>query len=316
MSEGQQVVVLGGTGFIGSAVMRCLARRSDVRAVAVPAPRLRSRARDASALLAEAERHADRLDGVVPTGGVLVNASGIAEASCADADGLVGAHALLPAAALLAAVRGGARRFVQISSAAVQGNLVVLDESERRLPFSPYSLSKCLGEEVVLATDMPIERVVYRPPSVHGVDRAVTRRLASLARSNLRSVAGDGTRPSPQALVDNVAAAVVQLSLGPRPAPVVIHPWEGLNTGDVLELLGGGRRPRRVPTSLARWAVRTAWAIGRGSRLQAAIRRVELLWFGQRQAESWLTGQGWTPPVGRDGWRSIGDQLSSPSRHM
>jgi hypothetical protein len=45
--------------------------------------------------------------------------------------------------------------------------------------------------------------------------------------------------------------------------------------------------------------------IGRLPRFAADLRRVELLWFGQRQADSWLTLQGWQPPVGVEGWRDL-----------
>jgi nucleoside-diphosphate-sugar epimerase len=311
MSEARRIIVLGGSGFVGSAILRAVAVRDDVHGEAFPARRLRTSARDVESLLAEATLCESAIDGPVSENDVVVNAAGVAEAASVDVDGLVGANALQPAAALLAASRAGVRRFVHISSAAVQGNVATLDESQQRVPFSPYSLSKSLGEEVVLSADVATERVIYRPPSVHGFDRTITRRIAALARSGLRSVAGGGVLPSPQALVDNVAAAVVHLALGPTPAPVVIHPWEGLTNGDLLELLGDGKRPRRVPTQLARVAVRAGWAtVGRIPRRQADIRRLELLWFGQRQADSWLTQQGWTPPVGREGWRELGSRLA------
>ena len=38
-------------------------------------------------------------------------------------------------------------------------------------------------------------------------------------------------------------------------------------------------------------------------------RRVEMLWFGQSQAPSWLTEAGWIPPAGRDEWVRLGLEL-------
>ena len=140
----------------------------------------------------------------------------------------------------------------------------------------------------------------------------MTRRVAAVAQSPLRSVAGAGRRPSPQALVENVGAAVAQLCTAPDPPRVVIHPWEGLTTAALLQLLGGGRTPRRVPEPIARLALWGARAtVGRLPHRGADVRRVEMLWFGQPQTKSWLTTQGWSPPVGAEGWRRLAERVSS-----
>jgi len=76
------------------------------------------------------------------------------------------------------------------------------------------------------------------------------------------------------------------LELGSRPDPpvVALQPWEGWTTASLLRELGG-REPRHLPVPLARAVVAAAYALsgllrGRG---RAAVRRVELVWFGQRQ---------------------------------
>lgn len=301
------VAVVGASGFVGSAVMRALVA-GGATAVAVPAPRLRTAARDADALGVEAVALAgDGIDGL-DGADVVVIAAGVPDATGSDTDQLVGAHALLPAVVFAAARRAGVRRIVHVSSAAVQGAAEILDETPVRAPESPYAVSKALGEEVLerLASSGGAELVMYRPPSVQGPGRRVTERVIALARSPLRSVAGDGSAPSPQALVDNVGAAVARLCVLPLVPRYVIHPWEGITTGSLLEHLGRGRRPRRIPAVLARAAVRLARAtLGRRPGGEGTVRRIEVLWFGQRQAPSWLTGQGWTPPVGADGWRQL-----------
>ena len=50
--------------------------------------------------------------------------------------------------------------------------------------------------------------------------------------------------------------------------------------------------------------------------IAANARRVEMLWFGQPQATSWLTEAGWSPPAGHEAWRELGLLLavSSASR--
>ncbi|MGH3326845.1 MAG: NAD-dependent epimerase/dehydratase family protein [Streptomycetales bacterium] len=314
MNEHPRVAVLGSGGFVGSAVAGAL-RRADIEPYGVKAPRLATVARSVPALLAAARVVPAELVDQLRGADVVVNAAGDPDASATDVDRLVGANSLAPALCLAAATAAGVSRFVHVSSAVVQGKKGLLDESERRDPFSPYALSKCLGEEVLAATGTPVEVVVYRPASVHAADRRVTRRISAIARSPLRSVASPGDQPSPQALVENVGAAVAFLCEVERPARYVIHPWEGLTTASLMTLLGGGRTPRRVPAPLARLLVGAARAtVGRMPGRSADVRRVEMLWFGQRQAESWLTRQGWSPPVGPEGWQRLAGQVLEVAR--
>jgi nucleoside-diphosphate-sugar epimerase len=310
------VAVVGASGFVGSAVVQALGG-AGATVVAVPAPRLRTAARDVDTLVRDAAVLAG--DGIPGLAGadVVVIAAGVPDATGSDADQLVGAHALLPAVVSAAARRAGVRRVVHVSSAAVQGAADVLDETPHRAPESPYAESKALGEEVLdgLAASGGPELVIYRPPSVQGPGRPVTRRIVSLARSPLRSVAGDGRAPSPQALVANVGAAVAELCTLPGVPGYVIHPWEGITTGSLLEFLGAGRRPRRIPAVLARSVVRLARAtLGRTAGGEGTVRRIEVLWFGQRQATSWLTTQGWAPPVGTEGWARLADDVVTATR--
>jgi nucleoside-diphosphate-sugar epimerase len=309
----RRVAVFGSTGFVGRAVVAALAGRGfDV--VAVRTPRLDTGADDARALAAEAERLAplhEDLTGRLAGVRAVVNAAGDPDASSLAASGLVAANALVPGLLCATSRRAGVNRFVHLSSAVVQGDADVLDTAPAAPGFSPYSRSKALGEQVLglMGADGV---VVYRPPSVHASDRRVTRMTARIARSRLSSVAGDGTSPTPQALLENVGDAVAFLAITDQsPPPVVIHPWEGMTTGGVLELLGQ-KRPHQLPVTPARVLVTMGKTVGRRSPTVAAnARRVEMLWFGQRQAGSWLTQVGWTPPLGREGWVRLGDSGGS-----
>lgn len=304
-----RVVVFGASGFVGTSVTQALRRRgADVVTARTP----RSAPTPEERIEAAIEQTLHENDGLVElmTGAdAVVNAAGDPDASSLDREGMIAANAVVPGVLAALCTRAGVPRFVHISSAVVLNDAPVLDDSPPRPGFSPYSSSKVRGEE--WARTSASAAVVYRPPSVHARDRRVTRTIRKLAASPFRTVAAPGTAPTPQALRDNVGDAVAFLALTAQsPPPVVSHPWEGLTTSDLMELLGG-KRPRRLPATLCRLAVASGRLVGRGVPSVAAnTRRAELLWFGQGQAPSWLDRAGWTPPVGREGWH----ELANPDR--
>lgn len=302
-----RVALLGASGFVGSAVRSALEAKAEV--VVVPTPRLSSTARSAAQIFSSVPAQAalQTLVEAFASVEVVVNAAGNPDASSLDEDALFGANALLPALVVEAADRAGVRRVVHVSSAVVQNDKAVLDDSEDLRPFSPYSASKVLGEVVVRDAEASVERVRYRPPSVHAPQRRVTRMIRRIATSPAATVASPGTQLTPQALLPNVAAAVAELALREGSVPAVVHhPSEGVTVTALMADLSGGRRPRRLPRWFARLLVVSAKAAGRVHRPTAAnARRLELLWLGQDQAQSWLTNQGWSVPVGRDGWRAL-----------
>lgn len=300
-----RVGVLGATGFVGAAVLDAFEQRG-IAVKCVRAPRLSTSARDPSRVHAElhdrlvmGEIEVLRVD--LEGCSVVVNAAGLASATAGGRDSLVGADALLPGVVARATPRGA--RLVHVSSAAVQGRREVLDESSEMAPFSPYSAAKAWGE--VLVRERAGETVCFRPTSVHGRDRPVTRTLARVLRSPVASVAGKGDRPTPQVLVANVADAIAHVATTrEKPPPVVLQPWEGLTTAGLVRMLGG-REPRHVPDPLARTAVASAYRVGRQTGGAAGFaRRLEMMWFGQCQEPGWLDSR-WSPPRGHEDWKEL-----------
>lgn len=300
----QRVALVGAGGFVGSAVAQALAARG-AQIVRLHAPRLRAVSRRPSEDMTELEPLIERTTSALKGVSAVVNAAGVADAAASDSAALFGANALLPGVLATACSRTGAR-FIHVSSAAVQGRLAVLDSSDVRAPTTEYARSKALGEELV--HQRYPEASIYRPPGVHGAHRAVTRSVVKLARSPFSTVAQPGTAMTPQALQRDVGDAVAFLALcDTPPPPIVHHPPSGLTTAELLELLGEGRRPRRVPGFAAHAMIAVISSAGRlDSRIGAMARRLEVLWLGQEQAPSWLTAQGWSPVTTRDDWLALG----------
>lgn len=298
-----RVAVVGASGFIGRAVVNVLgAQGHDVR----PVYGLRaSGGIDVAGNAVFDSLGLDRVSAALTGCQAVVNAAGDPDASSTDLAALRLANAILPGMLAHVLADRGEGRLVHVSSAVVQGRAAVLTASEETDPFSPYARSKIEGEQMV-TTLLPHRSIVYRPPSVHAPDRRVSRSVARLAHSPLRSVAAPGNLPSPQALVQNVASAIAFLATCEEDPPnVVIHPSEGMTTGQLLSVLGG-RQPHVVPEVLARAMVRMLERLGRHSGLLAAnARRVEMMWFGQAQEQSWLSTAGWQAPVGIEGWEDL-----------
>lgn len=325
--------VLGATGFVGSAIMTRL-QQEGIAAAPVSAPRLATSVESAGQLIAEARRLESVIDYLADSfagADVVVNAAGLSAPDQQDLAALVGANALLPTVVAVAAQRTGVRRVIHLSSAAVQGNRPVLDSSEATAPFSAYSFSKALGEEALLRlrdfievaagagaapgsassqfpaapstnpTPVPgnhaAEICIVRATSVQGTGRETTAKLARLSSTVLASVAGSGSARTPVTSVHALAEFVVAVGSSEQKLPaIVLQPWEGATTASVIRDAG-----RRHPLNLPVWAARSVVGIGYGvsgllkDRLQGPVRRLELMWFGQDQDDSWAVEQGLLP---------------------
>lgn len=302
--------VVGASGFVGSAIVRH-GRSVGYEVREVPAPRIRAAGSTVAGLtedLVEADQSVEELAREFVGCDVVINAAGIPDADASPSPELMGANALLPTIVGRAAERAGVGRYLHISSATVQGHAKVLSESEQVAPFSAYSVSKALGEQLLLRDGtQPPSMSVVRAVSVQSRSRRTTERLIQLAQSPLASVARSSTGPAPLSLIENTAAAItfVASAGSAELARVILLPGDGLSVRDVLTAFGA-RRITTLPDSVARAVVGVASLAGRWlPRMAAEARRAEMLWFGQASEASWLADHGFVPPVGREGWTAL-----------
>ncbi len=286
--------VLGATGFVGSAVTDELTKQGHT-VLKVQAPRLVSTAESVGELLADSYSMRAEIKALaesVATADVVINAAGLATPGGPDSPELTGANALLPVLVARAITATPVQRFVHLSSAAVQGQRTVLDESTATTPFSAYSRSKALGEQALTA--LASNTVILRATSVQGQNRPTTAALVRIASSPLSSVATPGTAPTPVSSISSLADFAVHVAtVEQQPPAVVLQPWEETTVRSVLRA-AGGRDPLELPVGLCRLVLRTGYAMSTllGERLHGPIRRVELMWFGQRQEALWAVHSG------------------------
>ncbi len=292
-SSSGRALVLGASGFVGTATAQAL-KAAGLTVTSASAPRVETSARSLDEIDAESDRHHSVVEGLSASFrdfDLVVLAAGLARPDSGATDALYGANVMLPALAAKAADRAGVRRLVHLSSAAVQGRAVELDESWSVNPFSPYSHSKALGE-LALARIMSafddgsphVDVTIVRATSVQGAGRPTTHSLTRLARSRLSSVAAPGDQPTVVSTVAGLAQFVRAVSTAEDAMQGVrLQPWEDHSVTSALVSLGQ-REPLVLPQWLCRAVIALTFSVGQFVPQFAGIaRRLELLWLGQRQ---------------------------------
>ncbi len=311
-STGRRIAVIGGSGFIGRAIVAAIAQRDGFEAIVVPRIPLPDRADpDADAVglgrawlcehpleVADLTR---RLVGV----DAIINAAGRAEPDERVDAAIWGSNVVLPIIAALVADGAGVPRMVHISTAAVQGLADPLDETSLRAPFSPYSRSKAVAEVALarLGPELRCRIVVHRPASVLGAGRPATDRLVRRLQGRFVPVAAGPDRPLPIALVENVADLAVILATADDVPEVITQPAEGITVRNLVALVGSPRTRVVVVPRLAARVVRAA--IGVLPSRAGPLRRLLLLLDGQSVRSTAGSRLGYRPSIGHEGYRTL-----------
>jgi dihydroflavonol-4-reductase len=272
--KGRKVLVTGGSGFIGSVVVRTLINEgAQVRCLLRPTSkidrlaglsfeRVEGDVRDAASL----KRAAQGCQGVIHLAGLssweLIDSPAMKEVTEQGTRNL-----------LMAAREGGVKKFVFVSTAAAvnaSDQPKVFDETS---PFElgktnlSYAIHKHAAEQVCLGFNsegLPV--VIVNPTEVYGphdTDLITAGNLVDFAKSSPVMVCSGGTSV---AYVDDVALGAVRALERGRPGERYILGGENLSVKDLaaltLELLGQKKRIMVLPNAVIRGVARGALGLG------------------------------------------------------
>jgi nucleoside-diphosphate-sugar epimerase len=300
-----RVFVTGGTGFVGSHVVRALAAAGHVPVCLVRDP-------------AKAAVFEDTTPDLVR--GDLDDAAALAR-GCAGADAVVHVAGLTAArtraelfavnvggtrAVVDAARSAGVRRFVHVSSLSAAGPVadgVVPSTGDEAAPVSDYGRSKLAGEEPVRAC--AIAWTILRPPAVYGPRDVEFLRLFRIVRRGVTPVFGAGAQRLSLVFAPDLADAIVRcLDDAVRTARVFYPAHPEVTTSRALlaaiaDALGVRPRIVPIPTAFVRpflWVSGTAARLTGRATLLAPDKANEIL------ADAWTCSP--TALEAATGWRA------------
>jgi nucleoside-diphosphate-sugar epimerase len=322
------VLVTGGTGFVGAHLVKALRARGDRVTVLARRPTLAQTlgwGADVRVVRGDLDDQTALREGcggaeIVYHLAGKIAARNAAEFMATNRDGT--------ANVLEAAREAGARRFLFVSSLAAAGPTTLghpIDERRPAQPITDYGRSKLAAELLVRAMPGSLSWTIVRPPVVYGEWDRGTLKIFQLAKWGIVPVFGDGSQELSVIHAEDLATALIAAAITPAAAGrtyFATHP--AVTTSRALALAVGralGKTPRIVPLppAVARgilWTVGTlAYLAGRASLLSAdksdeylapawTCRSEELtrdtgwraqieLETGLTRAANWYRGVGW-----------------------
>ena len=263
MSTPPNLLVTGAAGFLGSEVLL----RAAGRGLGVTGTARQARGPALAAITPADILVPGALDGLMPQGGVVVHAAGLAHAPHAARDAFQAVNVEGTRHVMQSAIDRGVRRVVLVSSVAVYGNDrgVACDETADCLPTGPYAESKHDAEQLArrMAAAAGIELAVLRMSTIYGeADRGNIMRLVNaLARGRFVWI-GDGANRKSLVYKSDAADACLLAALhtgGPRCFNVSAPPVAMREIVEAISVALGRTPPAlRVPAALALMIARAA----------------------------------------------------------
>ena len=208
------------------------------------------------------------------------------------------ANADATAALARAAIKGGTRRFVFVSSVKVMGEVSAerpFDESDPPQPQDAYGRSKLAAERELLQLAGQIEVSIVRPPLVYGPGvRANFLTLLKIAASGWPLPLGAAQAVRSMAFIDSLVDALIACAMVPHGSPATYFVSDGRDIS-VAELIRVMRKEMGLPARL--WTLPAGVVQGAArllGRADAAPRLFSPLQVNIARIRSDL---GWSPPV-------------------
>jgi hypothetical protein len=290
-----RIVVIGGTGFIGSAIVSAASSRGWHVSVA-SAPRYSCAQVKVqeflsawgevgpSAALQALEPSPRQLLLAMAEAQVVVNAAGMARPLAGPGEGerLIGANALLPLVVRACQEVQEVPLLIHVSSAAVCGREPISARA-RVSPITEYGDSKALGEVGLLASDsfcaqrMHIYRATSVQPGHQSHDGGLARPVCRLPLVPLAWPYGE----SPICWPDDMASSLMRLAGGGVQASRISAESCRGTTRSAARVLFPRALAVRIPRPLVSAAFALAFRLARSSRSIARLRRFEVVVVGQ-----------------------------------
>ena len=244
------VFVTGSTGFVGAHLVKALCARGDRVTALVRRPALAQQlgwGPEVRLVPGDLDNENALREGCTGVDVVYHVAGKISGRNAAD---YMATNRDGTANVLEAALGGGVRRFVLVSSLAVAGPTTPghpIDEQRPPQPVTDYGRSKLAAEVLVRAIPGSLEWAIIRPPVVYGEWDRATLKIFQLAKRGVVPLFGDGSQELSVIHAEDLAQALIAAGTSPAAAGHVYFAAHPSTTSSRNLALAAGRALGKTP---------------------------------------------------------------------